>query len=402
MKSFKLKRELEPVKIESKRNVLFLPKWYPNREDSMLGLFVKRHAIAVSNYINVTVLAIVPSETLSQKYEVETKNENKVTEIIIYVKKFKSTFRLINFLINGLRYLNAHLAGWSILEQTENKPDIVHVHVLTSPGLIALYFKLRYKIPFIITEHWSRYLPHHDGFKGAFLKAFTKKVVAKSDGVTTVSKALKEGMNQTGIKHNNWEIVPNVIDTKHFQKVLSNEPKCFRFSHISCFEEQSKNMSGILRAGKSLKDQGYQFELVMIGDGPDWEETRHYAKELNLENNIRFTGVLEENALVEEMSLCQCSIIFSNYETFSIVIAENLSMGIPVIATDIGGIPEVLPSSFGMLIPPKDEEALAGAMISMMDKYTKYDTEEMRNYVEEHFSYDVVGHQFFEIYRGIL
>lgn len=387
---------------EQKQNVLFIPKWYPNREDSMLGLFVKRHAIAVSKYINTTVLAIIPSNKIIQKYEVETSHENGITEILIYVKKFKSPIGFINTLFNGLRYLNAHIAGWTIIEQTNNKPDIVHVHVLTSPGLIALYFKLRYGIPFFITEHWSRYLPHHGGFKGAFLKSFTKKVVEKSEGITTVSDALKDGMNQMGINHSNWKIIPNVIDIKRFQKLTNTKPQHFRFSHISSFEEQSKNISGILRAMKSLKQQDYQFEMVMIGDGPDWEETKKYARELGLENHIRFTGILEDDDLTHEMGLCQCSVIFSNYETFSIVIPENLSMGIPVIATAVGGIPEILPNSYGLLIPPKDEEALAKAMVSMMAQQHIYDKEEMRNYVEEHFSFDKVGHQFFEMYSKVI
>lgn len=390
------------METDQKLNVLFLPAWYPNRNDAMLGLFVKRHAIAVSSYANVSVLAVISDEKAEQLYKVESSVEDGFTEILIYTKKYNSSIGILNTIVNGYRYLMAHIAGWKILEQTNNKPDINHVHILTRAGVMALFFKIRYKVPFIITEHWSRYLPHHeDGYSGTIRKKLTEKVVKASEGITTVSTALKEGMEAMGLHHHNWNIIPNVIDTKMFQmNARVNNNEVFRFSHISCFEEQSKNMSGILRAAKKLKDEGRKFELIMIGDGPDWKQTKRYAAELGLEKMVRFTGVLENHDLVDEMSRCQCSILFSHYETFAIVIPENLSLGIPVIATNVGGIPEVLPQEFGKLITPKDEIALSEAMSYMMDHHKDYDTDAMRNYVEENYSYDEVGKQFLEIYQA--
>jgi glycosyltransferase involved in cell wall biosynthesis len=391
--------------MESKQqlNVLFMPAWYHNRNDSMIGLFVQRHAIAANKYTNVSVLAVVSDSNSSKIYEVETRSNLGFTEIIIYTKKHQSSVGVINSLINGYRFITAYIAGWKILEQTDNKPNINHVHILTRAGVMAYYFKMRYKIPFVITEHWSRYLPHNNAYTGALRKKLTEKVLKASNGISTVSDALKSGMNTVGLKHQNWQIIPNVIDINMFQnKERLAKDNLFRFSHISCFEEQSKNMSGILRAAKKLKEQGRSFELIMIGDGPDWEQTKQYAAELDLSDTVRFTGVLENQELVDEMSQCQCSVLFSHYETFAIVIPENLSLGIPVIATNTGGIPEVLPQEFGKLIPPKDENALFEAMIFMMDHHKEYNTESMRNYVEKNYSYDQVGKQFFDLYKSTM
>ncbi len=381
--------------------VLFIPKWYPHRNDSMLGLFVQRHAVAVSEYADVSVLFVVSDERNKQVFEIETHVQDGITEILIYTKKYNSKIAILNSIVNGYRYLTAHIAGWKIIEQTDNKPDINHVHILTRAGIMALFFKIRYKIPYVITEHWSRYLPHHQGgYSGAIRKKITGKVLKASAGISTVSKALQSGMNAIGLNHPNWKIIPNVVDTKLFQSNDSNNNSdLIRISHISCFEEKSKNTGGILRAAKSLKDLGREFELVMIGNGPDWEKTKKHATELNLEDSIRFTDVLEGDDLVDEMSRCHFSVLFSNYETFAIVIPENLSLGIPVIATDVGGIPEVLPLEYGKLIPPKDEAALSEAMAFMMDHYTEYDADAMRNYVEESYSYDEVGKLFYRMYE---
>ncbi len=391
------------METDKRLKVLFIPKWYPHRNDSMIGLFVQRHAKAVSKFVDVSVLAVIADENINSVYEVETNSNLGFTEIIIYIKKHQSSSKHINTLVNGYRYISAHIAGWSILKKTGNTPDINHVHILTRAGVMALYFKIRYHIPFIITEHWSRYLPHNNAYSGNLRKKLTEKVLKASKGITTVSSALKEGMNTVGLNKNPWIIIPNVVDSKMFQSdTLAQDGEIIRISHISCFEEKSKNMSGIIRTAKELKELAYQFEIVMIGNGPDWEQTKQYVNQLGLNENIRFTGVLEDQDLVDEMSKCQFSVLFSNYETFAIVIPENLSLGIPVIATNVGGIPEVLPKEFGILVPPKDETALKNAFIDMMKNHHDYNHEAMRNYVEENYSYSEVGHRFFEMYKGII
>ena len=386
-----------------KLKLLFLPAWYPHRRDSMLGLFVQKHAGAISPFAEITVLAVVSEERKGESFEVETKMDKGFTEIIIYTKKFKSPIGFLNTLVNGIRYITAHLAGWKILEQTGFRPQLNHVHILTRAGLMALFFKIRYGIPFVITEHWSRYLPHHNGYGGGLRQALTRKVLKESKGISTVSKALKEGMNTRALNHPNWHIIPNVVDTRLFMPDgRNNSSPVIRFSHISCFEEKSKNMSGILRAAKKLKDRGIAFELLMIGDGPDKTATEKLAAKLGLAEQVIFTGVLEGAELVDAMSTCSFSVLFSHYETFAIVIPENLSLGIPVIATRVGGIPEVLPEKYGILVPPGNEEALTKAMLYMIKNHNKYDREEMRNYVEENYSYEEVGKSFLEFYQSAL
>ena len=383
--------------------VLFLPAWYPHRGDPMLGLFVQRHAEAVKDYAEVSVLAVVADEKARQSYEVETKMDKGFTELIIYYKKHQSAFGFLSTFINGYRYLTAHLAGWKILQQTGFRPDINHVHILTRAGLMALYFKIRYGIPYVITEHWSRYLPHNRSYGGGVHQKLTEKVIRNAAGISTVSEALKKGMEDSGLHHSNWKIIPNVVDTKRFYPMTEKrDANKIRFSHISCFEEQSKNMSGILRAAKKLMDEGLDFELLMIGDGPDLRQTKELSEQLDLQKHIRFTGVLEGDELVNEMASCHFSVIFSHYETFAIVIPENLSMGIPVIATRVGGIPEVLPERFGKLVSPGNEDELAQAIKEMMRDYTQYDAEEMHEYVVENYSVEEIGKNFRAFYQTAL
>ena len=94
--------------------------------------------------------------------------------------------------------------------------------------------------------------------------------------------------------------------------------------------------------------------------------------------------------------------LFSNYENLPVVIIESLACGLPVISTSVGGVPDHITEDFGILIPPKDENALCSAMENMMDNWMKHDSEKMRRYAVENFSYEAVGEKFNEIYRKII
>jgi len=389
------------METDKKLKVLFLPRWYPHRGDSLYGLFVKRHAIAVSKYADISVLAVVLDKNNKQLYEVESQLSNGLTEIIIYIKKHQSKIILLNTIINTYRYITAHIAGWNILLQTDNKPDICHVNVLTRAGAMAFFFKKRYGIPYVITEHWSRYFEFNDTYKGVLRKFITKRIMNNATAMSTVSNALKEAMNARGLKHKKWEIIPNSIDTIKFDiRPLEHNKDTIRCFHISCFEEQSKNMSGIIRAFKDAVKVEPKLELIMIGDGEHWQQTVDIAKELGVEDKVIFTGTLENSDLTNMIDRCQFSILFSNYETFAIVIAESLACGKPVIATKVGAIPEVLPAEFGILIEPKDENALTNAIVEMAHNIDNYDADAMRNSVVEKYDAEQVGYQIFQFYKN--
>lgn len=386
---------------EKKLNIAFIPAWYPSKKDEMFGLFVKNHALAIKNKVQLIVIAAVSDGLLSKTREVEISCSEELVEIIIYYRP--AIIYPISPLINGFRYFNSLLKAWKILLLKYGKPDLCHVHVLTRAGVFALFLKITQKIPYVITEHWSRYFSFNNSYKGILRKWATKLVVKNASVVSTVSLALKNAMNERGLYNSNWKILPNSIDTNLFSlhKNIKSDSKvrCF---HISCFEEASKNMSGILRAFNKALLQKPDMELYMIGDGDDMEATKRLAKDLNIEDKVIFTGVLQGDMLIKVVNKCDFSILFSNYETFAIVIAESLSAGKPVIATNVGAIPEVLPSEFGVLINPDDEKALTDSILQMSEDYSNYDENAMHDFVVERFSKEKVAEKIIKLYKDTL
>ena len=367
--------------------VVFLARWYPHKYDPMFGLFVQRHAEAAALHDEVTVVYVHPDEHASQRYDIERSNENGVDTLRIYYKKkgrLSSAWRYYRACLKGLR-----LAG---------KPDIIHVHVLTRMGLVAYQQKLLHGTPYVITEHWSRYLPGND-FSGYLRKRLTRRVVKNAQAVTTVSEILAQAMQQHGLTHPHYQILPNVVDVNLF-KPLPHHNAIPTLVHVSCFEDKSKNISGLLEALKLMKDRGDDYQAVLIGEGMDLEAMKHKASLLGLDDRVRFTGLLQGQALANEWAKGDFFVLPSHYETGGIVLLEAMACGLPVVATRVGALPEIVNERNGLLVPTDDTEALAEAMERCCGTYTQYDPMGLRNQVVNRYSKEKVGELIHRLYSS--
>lgn len=376
-----------------RKHIVFLARWYPHRYDPMLGLFIQRHAEAAALYNDISVVYVHPDENAREKYEIindtsGTDAINRVSTIRIYFKKSKSK------IISLFRYFRAN----SIALKRLPRPDIIHVHVLTRLGVIALWQKIMHGTPYIITEHWSRYLPGND-FSGFFRKKLTKTVVKHALAVTTVTEILAKAMQAHGLQNKSYVIVPNVVDINVFKPKQHKNTKP-KIVHISCFENKSKNITGLIDALKILEGKNIDFECVFIGDGIDFNMTKDYALQLIHQENIKFTGVLEGSALVDELASGDFLVLSSNYETQGVVLLEAFACGLPVVSTNVGGIPEIVNESNGILVPPQDPEKLADAMETMLQTYQNYDANTLREGIIKKFSNESVGKLLNSLYQN--
>jgi glycosyltransferase involved in cell wall biosynthesis len=274
--------------------------------------------------------------------------------------------------------------------------DLIHVHILTRLGVIAWIQKILHNTPYIITEHWSRYLPGND-FGGFLRKLFTKIVVRNAETVTTVTENLAIAMKNHGLKNDNYVVLPNVVNLDMFHISKRNNNPC-KIIHISCFEDKSKNISGLLESLKIIDDKGIDFKCKLIGEGMDLNLMKEKAKELQLINKVSFTGLLQGQALADELSSGDFLVLSSNYENMPVVILEALASGLPVVSTNVGGIKEMIDDTKGILVEPRNKEALTEAMIKMIETHKNYDANYLRNSVIEKYGYESVGRFLDSIY----
>jgi len=138
--------------------------------------------------------------------------------------------------------------------------------------------------------------------------------------------------------------------------------------HISCFEEASKNMSGILKAMALLKQQRSDLHLYMVGDGMDWQQTVDLCRELHCGDVVTFTGLKQGEELASLLRSSDLMLMFSHYENLPVVISEALCCGVPVVSSDVGGIREVLKPRYGSLVPEGDLQAFVQAINKRLDE----------------------------------
>ncbi len=380
-----------------RKKILFIARWYPDRHDSMLGLFIQKHAQAVQLEFDVSVLYVTadpflePGKSFSEEQEF-----HGIREYRIYFGKHRAT------IANVISYIKYYLKGLSHM-LSYGKPDICHVHVLSRTAFPALWLKITRGIPYVITEHWSRYLPiniSQGAYSGWFRKLFTRLAVYNAFAVTTVTENLAMAMKSLGLK-NKYHIIPNVADIYDFHPLHEKQNHHTRkLVHVSCFDEPAKNIQGMIRVVKEIAGMRKDFSLEIIGDGRDFEQVRKYAVESGeLDSTIFMTGLLTGEVLSSKMRHADAFVMFSNYENLPCTIIESLCSGVPVVSTDVGGIREYVSDEFGILVPPGDEAALKSALLKILDGKLKFNTGKMRDYSEQNFSMESISRRFKEVYK---
>ncbi|HPS10071.1 MAG TPA: glycosyltransferase, partial [Paludibacteraceae bacterium] len=187
-------------------NVLFLSAWYPNRHDSMAGLFVQKHAEALSLYADVKVLYVHADKDIKH-FEIIIQTHNSITEYLVYYPtKYKFVGGKVGKLLN---YLIAYKKGLKSIENELWKPDIIQANVFTRTALVAYFFGLMYHIPYVVIEHWTRYF-REKTFSNFLHKFASVWVAKKASAVLPVTHHLQKWMEHHGMKNSNYQVINNV------------------------------------------------------------------------------------------------------------------------------------------------------------------------------------------------
>src|SRR6185503_925267 len=119
----------------------------------------------------------------------------------------------------------------------------------------------------------------------------------------------------------------------------------------------------LLRAFKELDGSLSELELDLVGDGPFRRELETLASELDIRGRVNFRGRVSRDTALEYVAGARAMCLPSRRETFGLVVAEAMLLGVPVVATTVGGIPEIVRAEIdGVLVPPDDPRSLAEAL----------------------------------------
>lgn len=356
--------------------VLFLTPWYPSKKDEMSGLFVRKHVEAVR----------------AQGVEVR----------VIFAESWRETGR-----------------QWKALRREGWIPDVVQLNVIQKQGLLALWLKKRYGIPYVIVEHWSGYLPENGMFKrlSAIKKRIYRRIAAQAEQVLCVSQRLQQAMQDCGIRAQQWGLIDNVVDGFFFEKVESKKTKVESgktkvesrktLLHVSCFDERAKNVKGLLRAAKMLSEKRQDWKLVLVGTGVDYTDVRAFADTLDIpEGLLEWTGELTPSEVAERMHEADALVLSSRYETYGVVLAEAAAAGLPILSTPVG----IAENVANLIVPQEIAQNKPGRMAEFMEtilwgQEVRVKSQESRvksREVRERFSADFIGKKLKKSYDSCL
>ena len=367
-----------------RKHILLLSSWYPNRFAPFLGNFVQRQAEILAKDFKVTVLYVVADSTISVREWNVTEREN-LTEKIIYHPKGTHFFS---------RKKERDAAFLEGLQSIENV-DLIHGHVLLPNCYLFLRAKNKFNCPLIITEHGS-YFRKEKRKKWDLKEKFLLKLVRKNiDQLVAVSEILRQDL-QVYFNTEEIIIIPNPTNTALFFPVEKSKKETFEFLHISTLDTSVKNPVGILDAIELLYDKGYtNYRFTIISDESSLE-LQKIAKEKGIEQLVSFVGPLHQKDLVSYYQKSDAFVLFSDYETFSIVLTEAWACGIPTITTPVG-IAQRMPEYLGIEVKQKDSLGLAIALEKLLNGM-EFNSNLIREYATQ-FSDETVLQQLKNLYQ---
>lgn len=346
-------------------HVVIASSWYPNKYQPYVGNFVQRQAKLIATVHHVTVIHTVshPNET---KFNLEKKVTGNLTELIVYHPRGKSALNKYSWQRRATKYAMTQVV----------QADLLISHVVLPKGLQFIKLKKELKCPWIHIEHGSYFRKDYWKSLSILQTTLIRRTVKRIDHFYAVSETLKREI-LTHFPQKEIGVLPNHIDTDLFKFAPKKHEEIKKFLHISTLEEATKNPKGLIDACKILFDKGIlNFHVTIISDESTvkWED---YSIENGLDNQVSFDGPFDWEDLPQWYQQSDAFILNSNYETFSIVVAESWATGTPVLSTPVG-IASKLPKDLGIQTKADDPESLAAAMEKIISEEKTFEPDKIR------------------------
>ncbi|KZB90692.1 N-acetyl-alpha-D-glucosaminyl L-malate synthase BshA [Bacillus sp. VT 712] len=250
------------------------------------------------------------------------------------------------------------------------KLDLIHAHYAIPHAVCAFLAKqmVSPNLKIVTTLHGTDITVLGED---SSLTELIKFAIEKSDCVTAVSDALIEQTNQLINPDKDICTVYNFIDEREYhRKDVGNLKQDYGISddekviiHVSNFR-QVKRVQDVVRTFKQIHER-IPSKLLLVGDGPDMRNVSQLVKELNLEDAVLFLG--KQDNVAELYSISDLKLLFSEKESFGLVLLEAMACGVPCIGTRIGGIPEVIEDGVtGYICELGDVETAASKAVQLL------------------------------------
>jgi glycosyltransferase involved in cell wall biosynthesis len=296
-----------------------------------------------------------------------------------------------------------------------NQSKIVHAHghpYLTS--LAAGRLAKMYSKPFVLTQH-NTFIEYNNLFDEVeTLNDLTvgKQNLKDADTIIAVSGATKEYVLRLGAKPKKVEVLLNGVDLTKFKQLPEKREEMRRKLGIpsdaivvlTVRRLVYKNGVDTLIEGANIAvKKNLRIVFLVVGKGPDSERVMLRINELGIAANFKLAGFVSDEDLPIYYNAADIFVLPSNSgEGLPLVALEAMACALPVIATDVGGVREILTEDYGKLVPPNQPELLAKAILDFAAVDFSSRKKELRAMMEEKYSWDRNVERLVEIYEELI
>ena len=245
--------------------------------------------------------------------------------------------------------------------------DLIDAHYFYPDGVAAVLLGIHFKKPVVITAHGTdiNLIPGN-----SIPRNMIRWTANRAAGLVTVSQALKRELQRIETGAEGVRVFRNGVDLSVFGPVDRDTVR----------KQLSLHGPTILSVGNLIPLKGHDIvikslpllpdmTLLIVGEGLERSSLERLAKELGVDNRVRFLGTIEHERMCEIYSATDALVLASDREGLPCVLLESMACGTPVIASAVGGVPEVIRSSVaGDLLTHRDPEAVANSVKALLAK----------------------------------
>jgi len=277
--------------------------------------------------------------------------------------------------ISGRDMSYGHKLTWELIRVIgAERPHVVHTHSCLSARLAA---RLR-RVPVVYTKHNQVRIPNEKGVTppppGPVRRVLNGLVAsALSDRVIAVSEGAARELAESGVKKSMVVAIPNGIDLAPYKVAWkkrqaesrgASAKRGFLVGTVARLHRQ-KALDVMLEAAKLVLASEPSTRFVIAGTGPMEDQLKAKIRELKLEPYVKMPGFVSD--VPAFLAGLDIYVLSSDYEGIALALVEATASGLPVVATAVGGVPEVIVDGFnGLLVPPRQPKALAQAIVRLL------------------------------------
>lgn len=372
--------------------VLFLTCWYPHPGNGAFGAFVREHARAAQAagvQLQLAAVLLLKGSAWLDISVADGPDESGFAQRIITIKSRWQP------LLYNLPWLLRRLVGKHLDELVQQqKPQLIHAQVVYPAGWLAGQLGRKYRLPYLITEHWSgatRLLSHK--LLGAQAQAVYQEAGAVTPVSTFLLNQIKEAQPALGPR---LSVLPNVVSGQFEYRQKPDKVNGINLLMVMSLTPPKQPLL-VLRA-LALLPLGLQsrLHLRIVGDGPLRPEAEQLAKALK--GQTEFLGIKNKEEIAGLQSSAHLFLHASGFETFGVVVAEALTAGTPVVVSRAGALPDQVQAQWG-LVAENTEAAWAQAIQQALA--TDYDYAAIAPHHAGLYSQQAVGAQMIDLYKKV-